>query len=490
MSFLENKTPSILDFCPRTPRPIQKEILLQIERDYHHFDVFVCNLPTGLGKSFIALTLAKWLHKVHKLPNAILTPTNILRDQYVQETPGLHTLSNAGLYTCHNWDDETSCKVVKGKQKHYCKGCPYLSARKRSYVMPYAVYNSYIYLANRLHKSAIIYDEAHTAINLLQDRAKDRLWRHDYHYDNSIQSYQDLINWLRMRETKTGLDEKQQMLLDELTSGKPRYVVERGEDLYRGEMRDCLKLLPVDVRDQPPILWPPSKTRKIFLLSATIGKPDVVQLGLDKKRVQYYTAASPVDPARRPVTYMPVGSMSVATKARTLPRMLATLENIAARFPAQKGMLHCTYEVARDLQALMGDGPLKDRLLFHKKEDRTEVVNAFKAFPPESGKILVGCGLEEGLDLIGDLARFQVIVKVPWPSLEEPAIRYMAGQDPEWYNWQTVKKLLQASGRIVRSVSDYGETFVIDSSFQRLYDEARDMFPQWWLDALVQEDLP
>ena len=124
---------SILDFCPKTPRPLQKELLLGIEADYASTDVFVCSLPTGAGKSFVALTLAKWLHAVHRLPNAILTPTNILRDQYVQETPGLHTLSAAGMYTCQNWDDETTCKVVKGKQKHYCKGCPYLQARKKSY---------------------------------------------------------------------------------------------------------------------------------------------------------------------------------------------------------------------------------------------------------------------------------------------------------------------------------------------------------------------
>jgi Rad3-related DNA helicase len=354
--------------------------------------------------------------------------------------------------------------------------------------MPYAVFNSYIYLANKLHKAALIYDEAHTAINLLQDRAKDRLWAHDYHYPRELSTYADLIGWLRMRETKTGLDEKQQMLLDELTSGKPRYVVEAGEDLYYGEMKRCLKLLPVDVRDQPPILWPPSKTKKIFLLSATIGKPDVVQLGLDKKRVKYYSAPSPVSPERRPITFMPVGSLGVASKARTLPLMAKAIEQLAARFPTEKGMLHCTYEIARELHSMMGEGPLRDRLLFHTKENRTETVGAFKAFAPASGKILVGCGLEEGLDLIGDLARFQIIVKVPWPSLEEPAIRYMAGQDPEWYNWQTVKKVLQASGRIVRSTTDQGETFILDSSFQRLYDEARDMMPQWWLDALVQED--
>ena len=56
-------------------------------------------------------------------------------------------------------------------------------------------------------------------------------------------------------------------------------------------------------------------------------------------------------------------------------------------------------------------------------------------------------------------------------------------------SWETVKKLLQASGRIVRGVQDQGTTFILDSSFARLYGEARDMFPQWYLDALVEEEL-
>lgn len=401
----------------------------------------------------------------------------------------MHTLSNAGMYTCSNADEDTSCKKMKGKQTFYCKGCPYIQARKRSFVFPYTVYNSYIYLANRLYKPALIYDESHSALALLQDRARDRLWRHDYHYGNGIETYSQLLSWLRMREETVGIDEKQRKLLEELTSDKPRYVVEKGQDLYRGQMRECLKLLPVDVRDQPPILWPPNRTRKIFLLSATIGMPDIVQMGLDKKRVKTFTAPSPVPVEKRPIVYMPVGSMGIASKNRTLEKMVATVEALAAKHAGTKGLLHVTYEVSRELQLRLGESPIRDRLLFHTKEDRTEVVEAFKRFPPESGKILVGCGLEEGLDLHGDLARWQAIVKLPWPSLEEPAIRYMAGQDPEWYNWQTVKKLLQASGRIVRGTEDWGTTYILDRSFERLYGEARDMFPQWWLDAVIQEDI-
>ena len=158
-----------------------------------------------------------------------------------------------------------------------------LGRQKRSYGVPYGIYNAHIYLANQLYKPALIADEAHTLLSLLSDGASDRIWQHDYFYPKNVSTYAELVGWLRMRESTVGLDEKLSSLLAELTSDKPRYVVEAGEDSFRGEMRNCLKLLPVDLRDMPPILWPKNKVRKIFLLSATIAQPDIVQMGLDKK---------------------------------------------------------------------------------------------------------------------------------------------------------------------------------------------------------------
>lgn len=473
----------ILTYCPREPRPIQREILEHIQRDYDRTDVFVLNLPTGLGKTFIAMTLARWLHKEKGVSSSIITPTNILRDQYTTTYPKLHTLSRADMYDCHNFETEGyNCKQVKVKTKTYCSDCTCKSAQKKSYVVPYGVYNNYLYLAHKLYKKALISDESHNLVKLLQDRAADRLWQHDYMYPNNLSSYKDLIEWLRLRESTLGLDTKQQKLLDELTSTKPRFVIEAGEEPYRGEYRRCLRMLPVDVRDSPPILWPPSKVKKIFLLSATIAKPDIEQLGLDKLRVRYYTATSPVDATHRPVIFRPVGSMSIAFRARTLAALVAEIASILEK-ESGKGLIHATYEIAEMLRANVGDAG--GRLMYHTKENKARIVQAFKDGRP--GTVLVGSGLEEGLDLPGDLARWQIITRVPWPSLAEPAIAFKAGTDPEWFMWETVKSLLQACGRIVRSTDDFGRTYILDSSFDRVLREGKHFLPDWWLDGLLQE---
>lgn len=466
-----------------SPRPIQAEVLSGIEVDYDKADVFVLNLPTGVGKSLIAMTLARWLHARHKVSSSIVTPTNLLRDQYTATYPRLHTLSRADLYDCQSFEREGyNCKQVKAKCKVYCSDCPYKKDQRKSHAVPYGVYNNYLYLANRLYKGALIADEAHNLIKLLQDRAKDHLWQHDYFYPNGLSSYKDLVAWLRMREQTVGIDEKQQKLLDELTSTKPRYVVEASSDLYFGEMRNCLKLLPVDVRDSPPILWPRKQVKKIFLLSATIAKPDIVQLGLDKLRVQYYNAISPVEASRRPVFYRPCGSMSLAFRKQTMANLVASIRSILAA-ESSKGLIHATYEIADMLRSTVGDAG--GRLLYHGKGDRAQVVQAFKAADPKTGRVLVGSGLEEGLDLPGDMARWQIITRVPWPSLAEPAIAYKAQQDPEWFMWESVKSLLQMCGRVVRSTDDYAKTIILDSSFDRLLREGKQYLPQWWLEGLV-----
>lgn len=45
--------------------------------------------------------------------------------------------------------------------------------------------------------------------------------------------------------------------------------------------------------------------------------------------------------------------------------------------------------------------------------------------------------------------------------------------------------MLQACGRISRKPDDYGETIIVDSTFKRLYDNNKGMFPEWFNDGLT-----
>jgi len=166
-----------------------------------------------------------------------------------------------------------------------------------------------------------------------------------------------------------------------------------------------------------------------------------------------------------------------------LPKLAAEILRLAERHAGERGLIHATYQLAEMLRPhLVGS-----RYLFHDKWNKKEQYEKYIKTP---GSILVACGLYEGINLPDDLGRWQVITKVPWPSLGDPAIKAMAERDEEWYMWQTAKTVIQAAGRICRHENDYGITYCLDSTFLRLYDSGQHLLPQWFKDCLRDGDAP
>jgi len=84
-----------------------------------------------------------------------------------------------------------------------------------------------------------------------------------------------------------------------------------------------------------------------------------------------------------------------------------------------------------------------------------------------------------------DLARWQILLKVPWPSLAEPAIKWKAENDEEWYLNATVKDISQMYGRVCRHAEDLGTTIIMDKSFLKLKQRAEYLMPAWFKEALI-----
>ncbi len=93
--------------------------------------------------------------------------------------------------------------------------------------------------------------------------------------------------------------------------------------------------------------------------------------------------------------------------------------------------------------------------------------------------------MTEGFDFSEDLARWQIIAKVPYPYLGDLQVSAKKDKDEEWYTLQAVMSIIQACGRVCRSDTDKGTTYMLDEDFLTLYDRCGHMFPRWWVDALV-----
>lgn len=454
----------ILRFFQGTPRAQQHEILEILEREFDNYDVFVLRCPVGAGKSRIATCLAAWLF-YRGQSSMIMTPTNILQQQYLDDCPDLPTLWRESHYRCDDCD-EVACSDCR---KEWLRG---IGRIKKGRV---GLCNFYTYLTHRAYKDVLIADEAHQLIPMLQELAARRLWQFQYKYPASVRTFADLIHWIESIPAQRR-DKKLRLLYEDLTSPSSSFMVYRTREDYRkcGE-RDVLKLVPIDTSAAPPLLWPPAKTNKIVLMSATISDKDVEMMGLSQRRVLTLDCDSPISPAVRPVVLRCELNMSYRYQETAVPLLAQQLRELLDQHP-HKGIIHCTYAIATQLRSLL-DNP---RLMWHNKADKKAVYQQFRQ--SQSG-VLVASGLYEGVDLPYDLGRWQAICKVPYPSLGDPAIRRRSELDPDWYSWSALRCILQASGRICRAPDDYGVTYILDSSFLRL---PRRLMPRWFRHALYE----
>ena len=98
--------------------------------------------------------------------------------------------------------------------------------------------------------------------------------------------------------------------------------------------------------------------------------------------------------------------------------------------------------------------------------------------------IVLSPSLEKGFDAKDDLSRFQILAKVPYGFLGDEYIKYNAESNKDWYARNAILRLVQASGRSIRGVTDYADTYILDSNFKRLYDNNKQVFPVWYKDSL------
>jgi hypothetical protein len=113
--------------------------------------------------------------------------------------------------------------------------------------------------------------------------------------------------------------------------------------------------------------------------------------------------------------------------------------------------------------------------------DRAEAIRLHCA--SKGGSVLVSPSLTEGVDLKDELARYQIVCKVPYPRLDAYT-RARSARDRRWYELKTAWALVQMVGRAVRSDTDFAATFVLDSHFEKFASRNERILPAWWRSAI------
>ena len=100
-----------------------------------------------------------------------------------------------------------------------------------------------------------------------------------------------------------------------------------------------------------------------------------------------------------------------------------------------------------------------------------------KKMKKNRGTVAMGPSLLEGLNLVDDLSRFQIFLKVPYPYLGDKYVAAKLNYSQQWYNWKTSVSVLQGVGRSVRTPEDWAVTYLIDGCFADLFKSAGTQFP-------------
>jgi Rad3-related DNA helicase len=148
--------------------------------------------------------------------------------------------------------------------------------------------------------------------------------------------------------------------------------------------------------------------------------------------------------------------------ARDIDALIDAIHGVLAEHAGERGLVHATYAVAEALRAR--GHALSPRLSVQRRGYKAEAIAEFLDIRPNDDRVLVLSGQYEGLDLHGDLARFQIVTQVPRPSIEDPGMLWLAENDPRRYQWLAVRDLAQAYGRTTRSPDDFSTTIVLDAS--------------------------
>jgi Rad3-related DNA helicase len=222
---------------------------------------------------------------------------------------------------------------------------------------------------------------------------------------------------------------------------------------------------------------------RVLFMSATMGDVSIFlkNLGIDEKDAAVYRAESRFPQGNRRMFFRNCGSMSKTQNQPGLSRMLQACSSILRDRPEERGIIHCH---SRALQLAVSQHLMPEfgkRIITHGTGlDRD---GGIKRLRQSRNGVLCSVGMTEGLDLPDEDARFCIFAKVPWPNLSDPYIAERRKRSQSWYENLAALSIIQGSGRVVRSTTDYADTFIFDSSFERLMPH----FPAWWKSAIVDD---
>lgn len=529
-----------------TPSKLQIDVINRIEKAFSAGKKFViCCAPTGSGKSFIAKTLAnastipsKTFEQLIRSYDAYkmdfdgnysyeqeckdepafgafaLTITKSLQDQYQELFNDTNLLKGKTNYVCDvdkNYDAELAPCTFAPTLRDNCwaeNRCPYYNARNEAMLANFAALNYKMFLSLPSHikqKNFLICDEASELEDELirQFSAEinyEKLNNYNIPCDVLVTNNRDrAYNWIGVllenitNELTAFLNKanKKQNLISQSEKIKYQFLknMHRSLTIISTHWHECEFV--IDIDSKRVILTPLHANtlskyifnhgEKVVLMSATIIDHKHFAKSLGITDYEYVEVDSTFDPAKSPIYISSKYKLNYKTLNNALPGICEQIKTIIDHHKTDKGIIHTH---SNDITSF-----IKERLKSNKRllcRDTNNTNEEILKIHSESvdPTILVSPSLVYGIDLKDDLARFQIIVKLPFLPLSSKRIKRLFDLDSAWYENKMLNAVVQASGRATRNKDDYSSTYILDGNFINVVKRARGKLPKYFIDRI------
>lgn len=515
-------------------RAQQWQIIEEVHDQFQYNDVVFLQAPTGTGKTLIGETVRRLLHA----DGLYCCTTKALQDQFQRDFPYGEVIKGRSNYltesgrldewgkpTSRPWSSITCADCTFDARTAKCRWCrtrslcPYMVQRTRAEAASLAVVNTAYLLADANKggryfsgRDLVIADEADlleteilnaTELVFPQYRMKqlsiippkkktvEDSWLEWIHRE-AIPKMQDYVgNLPDPWEMGDGAEDAKEARL-------ARELLQRLHDVghemkgngwvYDGADDGHVIFRPVNVNTLGrKMLWPHGK--KWLLMSATILSADMMadDLGMlnEGEEIPYGFVDIPSDfpVANRPIYPVPVADMSFKNKDAAWPVMAKAVANTLDRHPDERVLVHTvSYELARYITSHLTD-QTRPIITYSSSREKEAALRRYKNHP---NAVMIAASMDRGIDLPDDLCRVQVIAKIPFPNTSDRRTnkRMYGTGGTAWYQVQTIRTLIQMTGRGVRSRDDHAVTYILDSQFVNNLWKSSYLFPTWWKEAL------
>ena len=529
-----------------SPSDQQIKLIKGVERAFNKGKKFViCCAPTGTGKSFLAKTLAgisspatdkfkesiqsysaykqdfagNYISEIDCLSQPpfgtfALTITKSLQDQYLKLFPDTDILKGKSNYICDvdpHFDVETAPCVLVPKIRDECwekNRCPYYNARNSALLSRFAVLNYKMFLALPSHvkrKNFIICDEASELEDELikQYSAEinyDRLRAYGVDCKTLITDSKDKVRtWLcenifqisEQINTLINRVNKKHRTLSQPEKIKLQYLKNAHNSLTTVDTlwRDCEYIIDKDIKK---VLLTPLRADKltkfifnhadnVLLMSATIIDHKNFAKTLGITDYEYVEVESDFNPEKSPIYVSSQNKLNYKNLTNILPVICEQIKTIIDHHKNEKGIIHThSKDITNFIKAKLEGNK---RFLFRDETANNEAILK-EHYETDFPTILVSPSLSFGVDLKDSLARFQIIIKLPYPPLSSKHIKKLFDTDKDWYENKMLNALVQACGRATRSKNDFSTTYILDGNIVNALKRTKHKLPKSFIDRI------